>query len=439
MGGLVRDAALAAIRGGPPPAMRDLDLEVYGIEGGVLLRLLESFGRVDAVGEAFRVYKVAGVDVSIPRRDSKTGPGHSGFAIEGDPRMRVEDAARRRDFTINALLCDPLDGEVLDPFGGVEDLRSGVLRMVDPATFGEDPLRVLRAVQLAARFEFAVDAATAALCRTIELGDLPAERIWGEVEKLLLRARRPSIGLAAALDLGVVDRLFPELRALVGCPQEAEWHPEGDVWTHTLQAVDAAAGLISDLCRPKQLVVMLGALCHDLGKPRTTEEIDGRLRSFDHEERGVEPAARLLDRLNVHSLDGYDVRGQVLAVVARHLGPAHLYEERGRVKDGAFRRLARRCDLDLLYRVAKADALGRRGPGCGEPGTAAVEWFRRRVESLGVAGGPPPPLLMGRHVLALGVPPGPRVGRILDRVYEMQLDGAVRTFEEALEAARRML
>jgi tRNA nucleotidyltransferase (CCA-adding enzyme) len=447
VGGFVRDCARAAFRGEVAPPARDLDLEVHGLEAAALRRLLERFGRVDAVGEAFTVYKLAPsgveglgtIDVSLPRRDSKTGPGHKGFDVTGDPHMGVGEAARRRDFTINALLGDPLTGEVLDPFGGLEDLRAGVLRAVDARTFGEDPLRVLRGAQFAARFEFRIDPGTADLCRSIGLGDLPAERIQDEMEKLLLRSRRPSVGLQVCLDLKVVDRLFPELRTLVGCPQDAAWHPEGDVWVHTLQVVDAAAGFIDDLPRPKKLAVMLGALCHDLGKPGTTQEIDGRLRSYDHEEGGVEPSTKLLDRLNVHSVDGYDVRGQVLALVARHLSPSHLYEERDQVKDGAFRRLSRHCDLDLLYRVAKADTLGRRGPVEKEPRVAAVEWFRARVEALGVAQGPPPPLLKGRHVLELGLRPGPRVGRITDLVYELQLDGAVRTLEEAVAAARRLL
>lgn len=439
VGGHVRDCARAALRGEPAPAARDLDLEVHGIEAAALRGILERFGRVDAVGEAFTVFKLGDVDVSIPRRDSKTGPGHKGFEVTGDPYMGVEEAARRRDFTINAILLDPLTGEVLDPHGGLEDLRAGVLRAVDPRTFGEDPLRVLRAAQFAARFEFRIDPATADLCRSIGLADLPAERLWGEMEKLLLRSRRPSIGLQALLDLGAVGRVFPELGTLVGCPQDAAWHPEGDVWAHTLQVADAAAGFLGDLPRPKRIALMLAALCHDLGKPRTTKEVDGRLRSFDHEEHGVEPTARLLDRLNVHSVEGYDVRGQVLALVERHLSPHHLHEERDRVKDGAFRRLARHCDLDLLYRLAKADTLGRRGPVEKEPRLQAAEWFRSRVEALGVAKGPPPPILKGRHLLELGLKPGPRVGRIAGLVYEMQLDGSVRTLEEAVAAARRLL
>jgi len=439
VGGLVRDRALAEMRGQAPPEARDVDLEAYGIAGPELRRALERFGRVDAVGEAFTVYKLGDIDVSIPRRDSKTGQGHKGFTVEGDPAMSVEEAARRRDFTINALLWDPLTGEVLDSHGGLKDLREGRLRAVDPKSFPEDSLRVLRAMQFAARFEFAIEPATVALCRTIPLADLPSERIWGEFEKLLLLARKPSIGLAAGLDLGAVDRLFPELRALVGCAQEPEWHPEGDVWVHTLQAVDVATGLIADLPKPKQLVVMLGTLCHDLGKPSTTRVIDGRIRSLDHEEAGLAPTERLLDRLNVHTVDGYDVRKQVKAIVADHLKPGHFYNERERVGDAAFRRLALKCDLDLLYRVAKADTLGRRAPGAREPDSIAQEWFLERARALDVEHAPPKPILLGRHLLELGMQPGPRVGEILDRIYQRQLDGEIRTLDQAVAEAKRII
>jgi len=434
VGGVVRDA----IRG-TSDAGRDLDLEVYDLDGAALRKILEPFGRVDAVGEAFTVYKVGGVDVSIPRRDSKTGEGHRGFTVTGDPSMSVEEAARRRDFTVNAILCDPLTGEVIDPFGGKRDLEAGLLRRVDPATFGEDSLRVLRGMQFAARFEFAVDPETVALARSIRLDDLPSERIWGEFEKLLLRARRPSIGLAAGLEMGVIDRLFPELKALVGCPQEPEWHPEGDVWVHTLQAVDLAAGMIEDLPLPKRVVVMLGTLCHDLGKPLTTQLLDGRIRSLDHEDQGIAPTERLLDRLNVRTMDGYDVRRQVKAIVGDHLKPGLFFRERDKVTDAAFRRLALKCELELLYRVAKADSLGRRAPGAREPDSEAQEWFRERALALGVEKGGPKPLLMGRHVLELGIKPGPRVGEITDAVYQQQLDGRVTTLEEAIAAARRVL
>jgi tRNA nucleotidyltransferase (CCA-adding enzyme) len=376
------------------------------------------------------------IDVSLPRTDSKSGPGHRGISVTGDPRLTVEEASRRRDFTINAMLLDPSTRELVDPWGGRTDLAARVLRAVDPARFGEDPLRALRAVQLAARFELAVEPATARLCASMPLRELPRERIFGELEKLLLKARRPSLGFALLREWGMLEIVAPELLPLKETPQDKEWHPEGDVWVHTLLCLDQAAPLIADLDRPRALTVMLATLCHDLGKPGTTKFEDGRIRSRGHEEAGVAPTLSLLERWNVQSLLGYDVRGQVVALVANHLKPGQLYDERDRVSDGAIRRLARKCEPDLLYRVARADCLGRR-PGRFEP--VAMEWFRDKVRALAVERQPPPPLLQGRDVVALGIAPGPEVGRIVRAVYERQLDGAVTTIEEARAEAAALL
>jgi len=428
VGGWVRDRLMGR-------NSKDIDIEVFGVPADRLKALLESLGRVEAVGESFQVFKAGDIDVSLPRRESKSGRGHRGFEVAGDPTMSVEEAARRRDFTINAILWDPLTEEYLDPFDGRQDIIDRVLRVVDPATFGDDSLRALRAVQFAARFTFSLDDEARRLCRDMALDDLPAERVWGEIEKLLL-ASRPSLGLALALELGIVARLFPELKALDGCPQEPEWHPEGDVWVHTLQVVDQARGRIDDLPRPQQLTMMLGALCHDLGKPATTKFLDGRIRSLDHEEQGVAPAMTMLDRLNVHSIDGYDVRGQVAGLTAQHLKPGAWYKVRDEVGDGAFRRLAAKVDLEILARLAKSDCLGR------EPGRfdcSAMDWFLDRARQLGVEHKPPGPILLGRHLLELGMKPGPRVGEILKAVYEQQMDGTVTTLEQAIEAARQLL
>jgi len=432
VGGWVRDRLLAL----PWPEKSNVDLEVFGVPAETLRALLERFGRVEAVGESFQVYKLGDVDVSLPRRDSKAGRGHRGFVVTGDPSMSIAEAARRRDFTVNAISWDPLSAEYFDPFDGRRDLEQRLLRMVDADTFADDSLRVLRAVQLAARFEFTLDSATAALCRAIPLDDLPCERVWGEIDKLLLQARRPSIGLALAMDLGVIGKLFPELRALSGCPQEPEWHPEGDVWVHTLQVVDEARTRIDDLPRPEQITVMLGALAHDLGKPPTTAFVDGRIRSMNHEELGVAPAAAFLDRLNIHTIDGYDVRKQVLGITAQHLKPGAWYKVRDEVGDGAFRRLAQKVDLELLARVAKSDCEGRR-PGRFD--CTAMDWFLERARTLGVEHRPPAPILLGRHMLELGMKPGPRVGEILKIVYEQQLDNQVTTLEQAIDSARRIM
>jgi tRNA nucleotidyltransferase (CCA-adding enzyme) len=400
----------------------DYDLEVYGLETGRLRALLASRGAVNAVGESFKVFKLRLptpgeqtesliVDVSLPRRESKTGPGHRGFEVTGDPWMSFSEAARRRDFTINAIMYDPLTDEYLDPHGGREDLARGLLRAVDPVTFIDDSLRVLRAVQFAARFEYAIEASTRLLCRSIALADLPAERIWGEVEKWLLGARRPSLGLQAARELGVTAQLWPEIEAQI------DETAAPDAFTVTALALDAARPLIDDLPRPKGLAVMLAALAH----------------AFGPEETAAGAARLFLDRLKLYTIGGYDVRRQTLALIRRQRLPRHYFESERRgkgVSDGEFRRLAREVELGLLARVAQAIERDDREIGA---------WFLARAVALGVAERAPAPLLKGRHLIELGVAPGPEMGRIIGQVYERQLDGEITALEEAIATARAII
>jgi tRNA nucleotidyltransferase (CCA-adding enzyme) len=429
VGGWVRDRLLGR-------ESKDVDIEVFGVPADRLRNILSRFGTVNTIGESFTVYKVADIDVALPRRDSKVGAGHRGFEVIGDPWMTIEEAARRRDFTINAIAWDPLTDEYLDPYDGRKDLlERRILRAIDPRTFGDDSLRVLRGLQFAARFELEMESGTRELCRRIPLDDLPAERVWGEIEKLLLKAFRPSLGFALGLELGIIDRLFPELKALDGCPQEPDWHPEGDVWVHTLMVVDEARTRIDDLDRPRQVTVMLGAVCHDLGKPETTTVIDGRIRSMEHEQAGLAPTRTLLDRLNVHTINGFDVLAQVEGIVAHHLKPLAFFKSSTPVGDGAFRRLAQKVDLELLARVAESDCRGRTGNfDC-----SGIIWFLERARALGVEHQAPDPIVKGRHLIELGIEPGPRMGEILRAVYEQQLDGKVRTLQEGLTVASALL
>jgi tRNA nucleotidyltransferase (CCA-adding enzyme) len=436
VGGCVRDPLL-----GIQP--KDWDLEVYGLEPATLRALLDRFGSVNVVGEAFTVYKIGSdLDVSLPRRERKSGRGHRAFVIDGDPTMSVEEATLRRDFTVNAILQDPLTDELIDPFHGSGDLKAGVLRAVSSDTFGEDSLRVLRAAQFAARFQFQIDEATVALCRQIDLSDLPPERIWGEIEKLLLLAERPSLGFQWLQKLTALERLFPEIASLIDVPQDPEWHPEGDVYIHTLLTIDRAHELIEGLSYPRRVTVMLAAVAHDFGKPPTTAFLEGRWRSRGHEEAGVGPTESFLNRLNVHTIEGYDVRSQVIALVREHLKPGEFYKKQDEVGDGAFRRLARKCELDLLYRVASADSLGRNAEWVPREkwyDAEAQEWFIARAKELEVAQSAPNPILLGRHLLELGVQPGPAMGELTRAVYEMQLDGRVTNLEEAIEAAKKII
>jgi tRNA nucleotidyltransferase (CCA-adding enzyme) len=436
VGGAVRDARL-----GRP--VKDYDLEVFGLSGAAVFETLARLTRVEPAGEAFPVFKVAGlpgvlgqIDVALPRRDSKKGAGHRGIHAEADPSLPPREAARRRDFTINAMMVDLATSELEDPFGGASDLEAGVLKMVDAETFADDPLRALRAAQLAARFELTVEAETARLCASMPLHELPAERIFGEIEKALLQARRPSLAFRLIHDWGQLKVVAPELAPLVGTPQDPEWHPEGDVWVHTLLCIDEARRLIDDLDTPRALAVMLGTLCHDLGKPPTTKFEEGRIRSRGHEEAGVAPTLSLLDRWNVHTRDSFPLRDQVVALVRDHLKPGALYQARHEVSEGAIRRLARKVEADLLYRVARADCLGR-SPGNFPP--VAMEWFIGEVRRLSVERRAPVPFLLGRDLLGLGLTPGPRVGRILAEVYEQQLDSKVKDRDEAVALARTLI
>jgi tRNA nucleotidyltransferase (CCA-adding enzyme) len=434
VGGCVRDELL-----GIEP--KDFDIEVYGIESYKLKEILLNFGRVDTVGESFTVYKIGrDLDVSLPRRERKVARGHKGFIVEGDGEMSFEEAAKRRDFTINAIMKDVLTGEIIDIYGGQNDIKLKKIKHIADETFVEDSLRVLRAAQFAARFEFEIDNATMTLCKSIDLTDLPKERIWAELEKLLLKSNKPSIGLQYFYDLNIASQLFPELTALVGVPQDVVWHPEGNVDVHTLMVTDEARKLIDELPYAKQIAVMLGALCHDFGKPPTTKFFDGKWRSHGHDEAGVEPTISFLDKLGIYTLDGYDVREQIVQLVRYHLLPAMFYKQPP--SNGAFRRLARKVELDLLYRVSKADTLGRNPdwlPIEKYSNSDAQEWFIEKARNLKVENKPLEPILLGRHLIDLGLKPSKEFGDILQTVYELQLDGKITNLDEAIAEAKKVI
>ncbi len=435
VGGVVRDRALERMGREVPTRSPDVDLEVYGLPPEAVEEFAARLGKVHLVGRRFAVLHVetpeGAVEVSLPRRESKTGPGHKGFAVSADPSMTPQEASRRRDFTVNAMLEDPLTGEVLDPWNGMRDLRLGVLRHVSEA-FAEDPLRVLRAARFAARFGWTVAPETAALCRRLDLSELPVERIEAEWQQVLVVGRRPGRGLEVMEECGAL-RHFPELRALRGVPQDPVWHPEGDVLTHTALCLDAAVAVRDAMDDP--FLEMLAVLCHDLGKAPATRFERGRWRAPGHDVMGEEPTERLLARISprVH------LAAAVRPLVREHLRPFQLWRVRDRVGDAAIRRLSARVELPALCRVAWADSAGRALPFPPLEAWEPARWLLARAEALGVRDHAPEPFLQGRDLLALGLAPGPRVGELLREAYELQLDGLVATREEALDWARRKL
>jgi tRNA nucleotidyltransferase (CCA-adding enzyme) len=424
VGGCVRDWLLGRLTA-------NFDIEVAGVDFEGLHQALAPYGATDVVGRSFGVIKVRGPegaehDFSLPRRESKTGAGHRGFAVLPDPTLSDRDAAARRDFTVNSIAVDPFSGERIDPFGGAADIDARILRHTGPA-FSDDPLRVLRAFQLAARLDFGLAPETAALCRGMlpSYGELPVERVWGEWEKWASKSIRPSRGLEVLEETGWVVH-FPEVAALRATPQEPEWHPEGDVMVHTAHCLDALASLSEwkKSTSARRRMLSFAVLAHDFGKPPTTERAErrGKLRwtSPGHEAAGGPLSDAFLRRIGAP----LDLDAPVRALVVHHL--VHHHGRHGEFTDTQVRRLARRlapATIDDLAVVMASDALGR-PPLPADDILALIERLRSRASALEVEASAPRPIVQGRHLVAMGRKPGPEFKPVLDAAFEAQLDGA---------------
>jgi tRNA nucleotidyltransferase (CCA-adding enzyme) len=429
VGGCVRDTFLKKIP-------KDFDIEVYGISAKSIGRIVTACcgeGKVSEVGKAFGILKIMlgsgmDIDVSLPRTDSKVKEGHTGFDVKTDPHMSIQEAAKRRDFTINALAADPLTGEVFDFYGGIEDLQNRRLRVTDEKLFQDDPLRVMRGLQFIARFGMVIDHKTQWIMRktALHLKELPPMRLLEEWRKLLTRAEKPSLGLMAGMTLGVFHLIHPEFPPMKETPQEPEWHPEGDVWIHTLMAVDEAAKIAKreGLDEQEAFAVIVAALCHDIGKPSTTEFKDGRIRSLGHEKAGEEPTRNFLKKLG---LEG-SLQDKIPKLVAHHLAPSLLYIEEhikgNPISDGAIRKLAARihpATIKELVLIAEADHLGR-GPYIDPEDPCQLiipntypprEWLLERARILGVEESKPTDIIRGKDLIAFGYTPGELFGNII--------------------------
>jgi len=419
VGGWVRDRVIGA-------PSKDLDVEVYGAYTiPELVQVLSALGRVDLVGKSFGVLKLRidgiDLDVSTPRRENKAGRGHKGFMVEPDPTMTPEEAAARRDFTMNAMAFDPLRGEVLDFFGGREDLQRRALRHVGPA-FAEDPLRVLRGFQFCGRFGLTAAPETIRLCRALraEYETLPKERIWAEWEKWARKSTKPSKGLTFLVQTGWVD-FYPELQALIGLEQDPAWHPEGSVWEHTKHAVDAMAAICEreGIAGEDRASLVFAALCHDLGKPVVTKIHDGKVVSPGHDRASDTPTRSFLARIGTPKA----VVERVVPLVATHM--RHLSYQAARRE-----RFVRRLAVDLhpatiadWALVVEADHSARPPLPGGRP--EAMAEIIRLADELAVRDAAPKPILMGRHLIEeMGWKPGPRFRPVLEAAYQAQLDGA---------------
>ncbi len=415
VGGCIRDYYLGL-------TCKDYDIEIYEIHSlNELESRLEKYGRIVYAGKSFGVLKLNvesyEFDFALPRTETKIASGHQGFEVTTNGNLEFKEASLRRDFTINSMGYDYKSKIVLDPYNGKYDIKNKTLRHISDITFVEDPLRVYRAIQFSARFNFSLDGNTFDLCKQMVsnnlLEELANERIFEELKKLLLKAEKPSIGFSLIKELGILKH-FPQLEILVGCEQEKEYHPEGDVWVHTLMCLDEMVKLKTE-DEYKNLYLMLAVLCHDLGKPSTSKIINGKITSYNHEKEGVVPTKEFLKLLTNEK----KLIDKVTPLVQYHLAPFQLYLQNSSLK--AMKRLATKVNIEELCIVCLADCRGRTIPNkekCDE----AVLWVLNRAKEVNIHNEKIEALVLGRDLINLGLKPSPKFKKILEYIYDLQLE-----------------
>lgn len=422
VGGYVRDALWGREN-------KDIDMEVHGLTPGQLESVLDSLGQRLSMGESFGIYALRGygIDIAMPRKETVRGSGHRDFDVFVDPCLGTEKAAVRRDFTVNAMMQDILTGEVVDHFGGREDLERRVLRHVNDRSFAEDPLRVLRGAQFAARFAMTVAPETVELCRGMKLDSLPRERIEGELKKALLKADRPSIFFEVLRQMDQLHHWFPELEALIGVEQNPRFHAEGDVWTHTMLVLDAAAGQRHKVREPYAL--MLAALTHDFGKVVCTERIDGVIHAYGHETHGLPLVQRFLNRLTGEKR----LTDHVLKLVEFHMKPNTMAAVGASVKS-TNRLFDSVPEPGALICLAEADYQGQRIEG---PSQSQEPFLQERLAVYKQTMARP--YVMGQDLIAAGLTPGKEFSELLAYAHKLRLAGVDKAaaLKQTLAQARK--
>ena len=419
VGGCIRDLFLNIPN-------KDFDIEIFHINSlDTIEKLLQKYGNVKLVGKSFGVLTLSidsyDFDFALPKKKKKVGNSHQDFEITTNSNLTFKQAARRRDFTINAIGYDFKSKEFLDPFNGLEDLKNKILRHIDDKTFVEDSLRVYRAVQFVSRFDLKLDCKTKELCKNIVNKDnlkyLPKERVYEEFKKLFLKSQKPSIGFELMRELGVL-KYFSELEKLIGCEQDEEYHPEGDVWIHTLMTIDELASILSkerEFNEYRKLYLFYAILCHDLGKPYCTKEINGKITSHKHEVLGIEPSISFLSKLT-NEKKFIDI---VCSLVKSHLAPFQLYLSESSLK--AVKRLSLKVNIEDLCLVCLADCLGRNIKDKNKC-PKATSWLLEKAKELNIHNIAIKQLVQGRDLIELGFKPGVKFKEILEFAFDLQLD-----------------
>ncbi|MGN0734313.1 MAG: CCA tRNA nucleotidyltransferase [Anaerovoracaceae bacterium] len=422
VGGFVRDKIMGIEN-------KDVDIEVHGIMPDELLDILTEVGEPLSYGRSFGIYSLSeyDIDIAMPRKERATGKGHRDFEVSVDPFIGTEAAARRRDFTMNSIMEDVLTEEIVDHFGGMHDLEKGIIRHIDPETFVEDPLRVFRAAQFASRFGFKVAYETMELCRAMDLSALSRERVEDELKKALLKGSRPSVFFEVLRSAGGLDIWFPELKALIGLEQDPKFHPEGDVWTHTMEVLDRAAAYRSEVEKPYPF--MLLALTHDFGKAITTEKINGRIHSYDHEIKGLPLIEEFLRRITGNT----ETIRYVLNMVPLHMKPNVVAASKSAVKvtNRMFDKATAPGDL-IYFAMSDKPVMSGDNPFTGDP-DFLFERYDIYKETMAK------PYVTGRDLVEAGLEPGDYFADVLAYAHKLRLAGTEKesALKQTLAYARK--
>jgi len=412
VGGYVRDQIINKEN-------KDIDVEVFGLSVNELTDILSNYGVIDEVGISFGIFKIHGIDIdfSMPRKEKSIGVKHKDFQINIDPNMSILEASRRRDFTMNALLQDALTGEIIDNFNGIQDIQNKVIQHIDENTFIQDELRVLRACQFAARFNFRISEDTLKLCKKLDCTNLAKERIYIEVEKALLNTDKPSIFFEYARQLGLLNKIFAPMDKLIGVEQSPIHHPEGDVWTHTMMVIDEAAKLRKKSNYP--IALMLASVCHDLGKITTTRHLHGRIVSYNHENE-----LHLTKKFLKNITNNNDLTCSVMLLVKNHMRPNILAKNNS--SDKAIRRLivdtsSKIVNIKDVILLSKADRMGR---DTSDLNILDIdEWWKDRIATVNENKTTIDPLVTGKDLTQMGYIQGEEIGVILKQAFELQICG----------------
>lgn len=418
VGGAVRDLFLNV-------PITDMDIEVHDLALEQLEAVLSQFGEIFFVGKSFGVFHVRGlaIDWSLPRSDSIGRKP----VVHLDPAMSMYDAFARRDLTINAMGIDLITYELIDPFDGLHDLRNHILRAPCPARFVEDPLRFFRVMQFISRFEMQPDEALNTLCKSMQFAGISLERIQEEFEKLFLKSRKPSLGIRWLQSIDRLAQVIPELAATIGLMQDPRWHPEGDVFEHTMQTIDALAVQEYETIQEK-LILSYAGLCHDLGKVQATQKNDDHITNYGHDTIGAALVSSVLSRITRNK----EIVTPVSLLVRYHMIPEQLVIQKSSLP--AYKRLAHALwptvTLEMLAKLVLADKQARNASGH-EPLTIqlpTIATFITTAQKAAVINTIEKPLLQGRDLLDL-FSPGPVMGKWLKRAYEMQLEEGIKDKE----------